>query len=129
MIHSFLETAKGLSETKDFEAAKALFENSVQKSAKSFYGIALPERNTESGIFYAPHGTYQIVDYFLAFSTNGVRVIQGSASGKIWTQEDMRDAAQNGNFTEIQINLQKKSGGICIEKEQWVLSPEKNLGE
>ena len=57
MIHSFLETAKGLSETKDFEAAKALIENSVQKSAKSCYGIALPERNTESGIYYAPHGT------------------------------------------------------------------------
>lgn len=126
MFHSFLETAKGSSETKDFETAKALFENSVKKSAKSFYGLALPDRNTEAGIFYAPHGTYQIVDYFLAFSANGMRIIQGRADGKIWTQEDMMEAAQNGSFTEVQINFQKEKGGICIEKERWILNPEKD---
>ena len=106
-----------------FVERKKLFEDSLKNGLESFYGIAIPHSNTGSGIFYAPHGKYQIIDHFLAFNANGIKVMQDSAEGKVWTQEDMRKAEQNGDFTEIQINLRKKNEGICIESEHWILNP------
>lgn len=112
-----------------FEERKKLFEDSLKNGLESFYGIAIPNSNTGSGMFYAPHGKYQIIDHFLAFNANGIKVMQGSAEGKVWTQEDMRKAEQNGAFTEIQINLRKKNEGICIESEHWILNPGEDSGD
>lgn len=110
------------SNQESFVERRNLFEDSLKNGLESFYGIAIPNSNTGSGIFYAPHGKYQIIDHFLAFNANGLKVMQGSVEGKVWTQEDMRKAEQNGDFTEIQINLRKKNEGICIESEHWILN-------
>ena len=129
MFDLAISNTKRVTNRESYEEKRKNFNNCLKKGLGSFYGIAIPDGKTKSGIFYAPHGRYQMIDYLLAYSSNGIKVMQGRTEGKIWTQEDMQEAAQNEDFMEVQINLQKKNEGICIENEEWVLNPEKDSDE